>query len=63
MTLEIPRPVLKDHKALVAGIANEHSIAYGCAQAFRTLGITAHDARIDLDLSHRNRPKTPFAPI
>jgi enoyl-[acyl-carrier protein] reductase I len=38
MTLEIPRPVLKDHKALVAGIANEHSIAYGCAQAFRELG-------------------------
>jgi enoyl-[acyl-carrier protein] reductase I len=38
MTLEIPRPVLKDHKALIAGIANEHSIAYGCAQAFRELG-------------------------
>jgi enoyl-[acyl-carrier protein] reductase I len=38
MTLEIPRPVLKDQKALVAGIANEHSIAYGCAQAFRELG-------------------------
>jgi enoyl-[acyl-carrier protein] reductase I len=30
--------VLKDRKALVAGIANEHSIAYGCAQAFRELG-------------------------
>jgi enoyl-[acyl-carrier protein] reductase I len=25
-------------KALVVGIANEHSIAYGCAQAFRELG-------------------------
>jgi enoyl-[acyl-carrier protein] reductase I len=25
-------------KALVAGIANEHSIAYGCASAFRQLG-------------------------
>jgi enoyl-[acyl-carrier protein] reductase I len=24
---------------LVAGIANEHSIAYGCAQAFRELGV------------------------
>ena len=38
MTLEIPRPVLKDKKALVVGIANEHSIAYGCASAFRELG-------------------------
>jgi enoyl-[acyl-carrier protein] reductase I len=38
MTLPIPRPVLKDKKALVVGIANEHSIAYGCASAFRELG-------------------------
>jgi len=38
MTLEIPRPVLKGQKALVVGIANEHSIAYGCAAAFRELG-------------------------
>jgi len=38
MTPEIPRPVLKGKKALVAGIANEHSIAYGCASAFRDLG-------------------------
>jgi enoyl-[acyl-carrier protein] reductase I len=38
MTLEIPRPVLKGSKALVVGIANEHSIAYGCAKAFRELG-------------------------
>jgi enoyl-[acyl-carrier protein] reductase I len=38
MTLEIPRPVLKDKKALVVGIANEYSIAYGCAAAFRELG-------------------------
>ena len=38
MTLDIPRPVLKGKKALVAGIANEHSIAYGCAAAFRELG-------------------------
>jgi enoyl-[acyl-carrier protein] reductase I len=29
---------LKDAKALVAGIANEHSIAYGCAKAFQELG-------------------------
>jgi len=38
MTPDIPRPVLKDRKALVVGIANEHSIAYGCATAFRELG-------------------------
>lgn len=38
MALEIPRPILKDCKALIAGIANKHSIAYGCAQAFRELG-------------------------
>jgi enoyl-[acyl-carrier protein] reductase I len=38
MTLEVPRPVLKGAKALVVGIANEHSIAYGCARAFRELG-------------------------
>jgi enoyl-[acyl-carrier protein] reductase I len=38
MTPEVPRPVLKDKKALVVGIANEHSIAYGCAAAFRELG-------------------------
>src|SRR5215813_12448114 len=31
-------PVLKDSKALVVGIANQHSIAYGCAKAFRELG-------------------------
>ena len=29
--------VLKDKKALVVGVANEHSIAYGCASAFREL--------------------------
>jgi enoyl-[acyl-carrier protein] reductase I len=30
--------VLHGYRALVAGIANEHSIAYGCASAFRELG-------------------------
>ena len=29
---------LKGKKALVVGIANEHSIAWGCARAFRALG-------------------------
>ena len=32
------RPILSDHKCLVVGIANEHSIAYGCAEAFRDTG-------------------------
>jgi enoyl-[acyl-carrier protein] reductase I len=32
------RPVLTGHKALVVGVANEHSIAYGCAKAFHTVG-------------------------
>jgi enoyl-[acyl-carrier protein] reductase I len=40
MAVEVPRPILKDTKALVTGIANEHSIAYGCAKAFRELGAT-----------------------
>lgn len=31
-------PVLAGHKSLIVGIANEHSIAYGCAKAFRTAG-------------------------
>jgi enoyl-[acyl-carrier protein] reductase I len=38
MTQHVSTPVLKDMKALVTGIANEHSIAYGCAKAFRELG-------------------------
>ncbi len=31
-------PVLAGRKALVVGIANQHSIAYGCAKAFHSLG-------------------------
>ena len=31
-------PILAGKKALVVGIANEHSIAYGCASAFRSVG-------------------------
>ena len=31
-------PVLLGQRALVVGIANEYSIAYGCARAFRELG-------------------------
>ncbi len=38
MSNDTPRPVLQGRKALVVGIANEHSIAYGCAKAFAELG-------------------------
>lgn len=33
-----PTPVLEGKKALVVGVANEHSIAWGCAKAFHELG-------------------------
>src|SRR6187402_706033 len=52
MTVEIARPVLKDKKALVAGIANEHSIAYGCAAAFHELGA-------DLAITYLNEKAKP----
>ena len=35
---ELIRPILTGHRALVVGIANDQSIAYGCARAFRTAG-------------------------
>jgi enoyl-[acyl-carrier protein] reductase I len=53
MTLEVPRPVLKDKKALVVDIGNEHSIAYGCASAFRRLGA-------DLAITHLNEKAKPY---
>jgi len=36
--MTVANPVLTGKRALVVGIANEHSIAYGCASAFRELG-------------------------
>ena len=36
--VDIPSPALKGAKALVVGVANEHSIAYGCAKAFHEIG-------------------------
>lgn len=38
MTEQIIRPVLAGQKALVVGVANDQSIAYGCAKAFHTVG-------------------------
>jgi enoyl-[acyl-carrier protein] reductase I len=32
------RPILTGHKTLIVGIANDQSIAYGCATAFRAAG-------------------------
>ena len=36
--IEISQKPLNGKKGVILGIANEHSIAYGCAQAFRALG-------------------------
>jgi enoyl-[acyl-carrier protein] reductase I len=38
MSVENLSPILFDYKALVVGIANEDSIAYGCAKAFQAVG-------------------------
>lgn len=53
MQHETPRLVLKDKKALVVGIANEHSIAYGCATAFREVGA-------ELAVTYLNEKAKPF---
>lgn len=38
MTTEVKNPIFKGKKVLITGIANEHSIAFGCAKAFHELG-------------------------
>ncbi|MQA18528.1 enoyl-ACP reductase FabI [Rugamonas rivuli] len=38
MNTETVYPILSGKRALVVGVANEHSIAWGCALAFRKLG-------------------------
>lgn len=45
--------MLKAKRALVAGIANEHSIAYGCAKAFR-------DAGAELAITYLNAKAEPY---
>ena len=50
---QIPTPPLSGQKALVVGIANEHSIAYGCAKAFRRLGA-------ELAVTYLNEKARPF---
>jgi len=49
---DIPPP-LAGKKGLVLGIANEHSIAYGCAQAFRKFGA-------ELAISYLNDKAKPY---
>jgi enoyl-[acyl-carrier protein] reductase I len=36
--MDAVRPILTGHKSLIVGIANDQSIAYGCADAFRASG-------------------------
>jgi len=45
--------ILKNRKGLILGIANEHSIAYGCAQAMRGEGA-------DLAVTYLNAKAEPF---
>ncbi len=50
-------PVLTGHKALVVGVANSDSIAYGCAKAFHTAGA-------DIALTYLNEKARPHvAPL
>ena len=50
--VDIPSPPLKGAKALVVGVANEHSIAYGCAKAF-------HETGADVALTYLNEKAKP----
>ncbi|WP_262267565.1 enoyl-ACP reductase FabI [Microvirga yunnanensis] len=45
--------ILHGKRALVIGIANEHSIAYGCARVFRQLGA-------DLAITYLNEKARPY---
>jgi enoyl-[acyl-carrier protein] reductase I len=47
-----PQPILKGARAFVVGIANDSSIAYGCAKAFRELGA-------DLAITYLNEKARP----
>ena len=53
MSLKIPHPPLKGKKALVVGVANDQSIAYGCAKAFHELGA-------DLAVTYLNEKSRKF---
>jgi len=51
--IEIKHKPLTGKRGLVLGIANEHSIAYGCAEAFRALGA-------DLAITFLNDKAKPY---
>jgi enoyl-[acyl-carrier protein] reductase I len=53
MSIQVPQPVLKGQKALITGIANEHSIAWGCAHAFHELGA-------ELAITYLNDKSKPY---
>ena len=57
MSVDNPRPILAGKKALVVGIANQDSIAYGCAKAFREVGA-------DIAITYLNEKARPHvAPL
>ena len=47
------RPILAGQKALIVGIANDQSIAYGCAKAFQSMGA-------DLAITWLNEKARPY---
>jgi enoyl-[acyl-carrier protein] reductase I len=53
MTVSDPRPILQGKKALVVGVANDSSIAYGCAKAFREVGA-------DVAITYLNEKARPY---
>ena len=53
MTVETVYPILKGKRALIVGVANEHSIAYGCAKVFRELGA-------EIALTYLNNKAKPY---
>lgn len=51
--IDLTKKPLDGKKGLILGIANEHSIAYGCAKAFRTLGA-------ELAVTYLNEKAKPY---
>jgi len=47
------KPLLSGKKILIVGVANEHSIAYGCARAFSELGA-------EIAVTYQNEKVKPF---
>jgi len=53
MSINVTRPILDGKKALIVGVANDSSIAYGCAKAFREVGA-------DLAITYLNEKARPY---